>query len=79
MTAKELQKLLSELTPARYKASVRMRLKKFGLTQREVCDHIGVNHSRLSLWLADEKDMYLTTINRIESAIRELTKGRKND
>ena len=59
-------------TPEQYKESVRQRLKQRNLTQREVCDQLGVPHAMLAQWLAPEKDILLTTINRIETAIEAL-------
>lgn len=62
-------------TPEQYKESVRERLKQKGLTHRQVCDQIGVPHSMLAQWLAPEKDILLTTINRIEDALEDLSEG----
>lgn len=62
-------------TPEQYKESVRQRLKERGLTHRQVCDHIGVPHAMLSQWLAPEKDILLTTVNRIEDALEALSEG----
>ena len=62
-------------TPEQYKESVRQRLKQRNLTQREVCDVLGVPHAMLAQWLAPEKDLLLTTINRIETALATLEKN----
>lgn len=44
-------------------------LKKFGLTQNELADRLGINRVSLSRLLSDKNDMRISTIKKIADAI----------
>ena len=60
------------LTTDIYKLSVRRRLTILKISFREVCDELQVDHTKLSNWLKPDKDLYLTTVCRIEQAIANI-------
>ena len=60
------------LTVELYKLSVRRRLKDAGISFREVCDELDTHHTKLSTWLRADKDLYLSTVLRLEAAINAM-------
>lgn len=65
------------LDVASYKLSLRRRLTINKVTFREVCDELGVDHTKLSNWIRPGKDMYLSTVCKIEQAVYNILQRRE--
>lgn len=59
-----------------YKAGYRARMKHFEITQRQLCDAMGADHSRISKWLRPEYDLMFSTIKRMEVALQTVLSER---
>lgn len=53
-----------------YKQGYRARMQRAGITQRQLCDAMGTDHSRISKWLRPEYDLMFSTIRRMEIALQ---------
>ena len=57
-----------------YKQGYRARMQAAGITQRQLCDAMGTDHSRISKWLRPEYDLMFSTIRRMEIAMQTVLK-----
>lgn len=65
-------------TAAEYKADFRDRMHQFSITQRNLCDFMGTDHSRISKWLRPNHDIRLSTIATMERALHGVLAQRSN-
>ena len=55
-----------------YKMEFRARMKHFEITQRQLCDAMGADHSRISKWLRPQYDLMFSTMRRMELALQRV-------